>query len=138
VTDPAATADEMIERYLSLKDHLAAQTKAFAEFCKPFRDEMEVIEGKLREILLAMGDKAEALKTANGTAYVSLITTPGIENRDQFIDWALDNWESGGGEMLQLGKPQVSAVKEYMEAHEGQLPPGVKISQFQQLNIRRS
>jgi hypothetical protein len=131
-------ADALIERYLLLKDHLAAQTKAFADYCKPSREEMEQIEGKLREILLAMGDKAEALKTANGTAYFSLITTPGIENRDAFIDFCLDSWDTIGNEMLQLGKPQVTAVKTWMEEHEGALPPGVKISQFTQLNIRRS
>jgi hypothetical protein len=135
VTDQA---DTLIERYLALKDHLASQQKAFNDFCKPHRDEMDQIEAKLREMLLAMGEKAEAIKTANGTAYVSVITTPGIENRDAFIDFCMDNWETVGNEMLQLGKPQVTSVKEYMDTHEGALPPGVKISTYQQLNIRRS
>lgn len=131
-------ADDLIDRYLRLKDYLAAQSKAFADFCKPFRDEMDQIEAKLREMLLAMGEKAEAIKTQNGTAYVSVITTPGIENRDAFIDFCMDNWETVGNEMLQLGKPQVTSVKTYMDEHEGALPPGVKISTYQQLNIRRS
>ena len=135
---PEQTADTLIERYLVLKDHVAAQSKAFADWAKPHRDEMEKIEAKLREMLLAMGEKAEAIKTANGTAYTSLITTPGIENREAFIDWAMENWETGGNEMMQLSKPQVTAVKEFMDTHEGALPPGVKISTFQQLNIRRS
>lgn len=131
-------ADTLIERYLALKDHLAAQTKAFTAFCAPFKAEMDAIEAKLREMLLAMGETAEAIKTAAGTAYTSTITTPGIENRDTFIDFCMDNWDTVGNEMLQLGKPQVTSVKTYMDEHEGALPPGVKISTYQQLNIRRS
>lgn len=132
------TADTLIDEYLRTKDHLAAQQKAFNDFCKPYRDRMDAIESRLREMLLAMGDKAEAIRTASGTCYTSVITTPGIENRDVFLKWCGEHWNEGGNEMLQLGKPQIEAYKTYMEQHEGQLPPGTKVSHYTQLNIRRS
>jgi hypothetical protein len=131
-------ADKLIARHLAIKDHLAVQAKEFAAFCKPFKDEMDQIEAKLREMILALGEGAESIKTNNGTAYTSLITTPGIEDREKYLDYCLENWDSVGNEMLQLGKPQITAIKTYMDEHEGALPPGVKISTYQQLNIRRS
>lgn len=130
--------DALIERYLFLRDFVAEQAKRFDEWAKPHKEEMEVISSRLHEHLLALGGDKPSIKTAHGTAFTTTSKNPRIENRDTYLDFVLDNWDTVGNAMLQVGTPQVSAVTEYMDAHDGQLPPGVKIEPFTKVSIRRT
>jgi hypothetical protein len=137
------TPDQLIEKYLKLKDHCAAQSKQFQEYLKPFNEQMVEIENKLLAMLHDLNkNKPDAKKAMlscdSGTAYLSTIVSPKITERDKYIDFVLDNWDSVGNAMLQLAAPQKDAVEEYLTAHEGQLPPGVTTSAFTRVNIRRS
>ena len=149
----ADTPDAKIAKWNQLKAHLAAQTKAFSDYCKPFKEEQDAIEAWLHNFLLTT--KQNSAKTDHGTAYLSTLTQPKIVDRTAYLDWALENWESGGNEMLQIAAPQVGAFeafverrKKELEAHQantGQLPenasitpPGTDVSYFQRLNIRKS
>jgi hypothetical protein len=148
------TPDSKIERWNALKAHIAAQTKLFADYCKPFKEEQDAIEAWLLDFLNRT--KQNSAKTPHGTAYRSTLTQPKIIDRDAYLDWALDNWENGGNEMLQIGAPQVAAFEAYMEKrkqfleqyakeHDGDIPsdasispPGTTVSYFTRVNIRKS
>lgn len=146
------TPADLIAEYTRLEDWMKAETKRFNEHMLPVKQRMEEIkETELREHLLALGSKEkQTISTDAGTAYTSTITTPSIgylegqlvetdrTARETFLDWCLDQWDTYGNAMLQLGAPQVTAVRDYMDANNGQLPPGVKISTFTRVNIRRS
>lgn len=147
MTDPLIprTADQLIAEHIQLDDGLAAETKRFNEWRKPYTDRMEAIKNELRAKLAQENGLQEgslkgglSFKTGAGTAYTSEITTPSIVDREAYIDFCMEQWDAGGNEMLQVGKPQVTAVKTYMQEHEGVLPPGVKVESFIQVNIRRS
>jgi len=131
------TADQLIERYLALRDHVEAQQKAFTEYCKPFRDEMEQILAKTHEMLLALGGDKPSIKTAAGTAFTTTSKNPKIADRDAFLKFVGETWDQYGNAMLQLGAPQVSALQEFMDDHDGTLPPGVKIEPFTRVTIRK-
>ena len=131
------TADWLIERYLTLRDHLEAQQKAFTEWAKPMRDEMEQISSKVHEMLLALGGDKPSIKTAAGIAFTTTTKNPKVLDRDEYLKWCLANWQTYGNAMLQVGAPQVAAVTEYMDAHEGALPPCVKIEPFTKVSIRK-
>src|SRR5262249_15549017 len=122
------TADQLLDRYLYLRDHLDAQDKAFKEWAKPFRDEMEKISAQVHEMLLALGGDRPKLATGSGTAYFQTTRNPSIMDRDAFLKFVGENWNTFGNAMLQLRAPQVTALDEYMQAHDGELPPGVKLS----------
>src|SRR5262245_26911458 len=122
---PTKTADQLIDRYIAIRDHIATQSKAFDEWKKPFNEEMEAISAKLHEMLLALGGDSPKLATGSGTAYFTTTKNPRIENRDIYLKFLNDEWTRYGNAMLQLGTPQVAAVNEYMDEHEGALPPGV-------------
>ena len=154
VPPPSAdTPDSKIAKWQQLKQHLAAQTKAFADYCAPFKAEQDAIEAWLHDFLLQT--KQNSAKTDHGTAYLSTLTQPKIVDRTAFLDYCLENWEKDGDALLQIGAPQVEAFeafierrKKELEAHQantGQLPenasvtpPGTDVSYFQRLNIRKS
>lgn len=134
------TADQLVKRFVELRDHVTAQQKKFDEFLKPFKAEQVEIQDKLLAMLNQTG--GESIKTEHGTASKSTITTPKVEARDAYLDWlfALSDadWDAFGNAMLQIAAPQIDAVREYMGNHEGQLPPGVVTSSFTRVNVRRS
>lgn len=134
MTEPTAAA--LIAEHFELDDYMAAETKKFGEFLKPFKERDEAIKNALLALLIEQGGKG--IKTEHGTAYTSTIVTPKITARDSFLDWCLENWDTLGNEMLQLGAPQKDAVTQYQETNEGKLPPGVETSSFTRVNIRRS
>jgi hypothetical protein len=146
------TPDSKIERWNALKAHLSAQTKAFADYCAPFKTEQDEIEAWLHNFLLTT--KQNSAKTDHGTCYLSTLTQPKITDRTAYLDWALEHWDEGGNEMLQIAAPQVGAFEAYMEARKKELeahaantgvlppdasttPPGTTVSFFTRLNIRK-
>jgi hypothetical protein len=139
----AQTADQLIEKFLKIKDHCTAQQKQFSDYLKPFQEQMVEIENKLLAMLHELNknkpDAKKAMLSCDaGTAYLSTIVSPKVAERDAYIDFILDNWDAVGNAMLQVGAPQKDAVQEYLDSHEGQLPPGVTTSAFTRVNIRRS
>lgn len=154
-----AEADALIAEFFKNKDHVEAQTKAFQEFCKPYRDRMEAIEQRFLAAFNAQSESERAsVSTPHGTAYRSILVTPKIEpdKRESFLDFCLDNWDSVGNAMLQIGAPQKDALQEYQDKRKEEidtfikqnagrypdnvslLPPGVATSSFARVNIRKS
>ncbi len=142
MTDTQSAAD-LIAEHNRLDDHCKQQSKQFAEYLKPFRAQMEVVENKLQEMLLALNSqnpdskKKASLSTDAGTAYLSTIVTPKLTDKEAWLDFCLEDWDHRGG-MLQIGAPQKDALTEYQDANAGRLPPFVETTSFTRVNIRRS
>ena len=130
-TDPAA----LIAEFIRLRDWLAAESKRFAEHYKPHRDRMAAIQDQM--LARANAESRDphqpwSLRVDTGTAYRSTTMSAKVEDRDVWLDFALDGHEEG----LQLAAPQVDFVKQWIEEHGGP-PPGVEISFNTTVNIRK-
>jgi hypothetical protein len=151
-TSPTDTPATKIERWQALKGHIEAQTKAFSDYVKQFKEEQDQIEAWLLDFLNKSGQ--DSSKTQHGTAYKSTTTSPKIDDREKYLDWVLEKWDERGA-MLQIGTPQVGEFKAHMEyrkkeievhvANTGQLPPdssvtppGTSFTTFTKVNIRKS
>ncbi len=143
--------EELTRNYFLLDDWLEAESKRFAEHVKPTKLMLEAIKD---EFLRRLNErKADSTKTDVGTAYKSQILNVAISpegtpyhipnstevkiGRDALLDFALDNWEEIGNELLIISA-QKDAVRRWMDEHNGQPPPGLKLSTFVRINIRRS
>ncbi len=163
-TDPApleqaaqtvATANDLIAEEIKIDDFCKQQSKAFGEFLKPHKERQAEIQNLLLALLNQQG--VDSVKGDAGTAYKSSILNVAIDventepyfrldaegnafgktmGREAFLDYALDNWEAFGQDGL-LVSAQKDAVKKHIEEH-GKPPPGIKISYFTRVNIRRS
>jgi hypothetical protein len=80
-----------------------------------------------------------SLRTDVGTAIISERSTAKIkpEERTEYLDWCLHEWDHGGSDMLQIGAPQADAVRHWMAEHNGQLPPHVEISTMLTFSVRK-
>lgn len=127
---------DLIAWHRSLEDQVKRVNDAVDVFTKPGREALQTIKERL--LARMVEERTDSYKTPEGTAYRSNIMTPGIEEREKYLDFCLENWDTFGNEALQLGAPKVDAVRNYMDEHDGQLPPGVKTSVIARVNIRKS
>jgi hypothetical protein len=127
-------AADLIQEYRRTDDWVTKETARFTEHLAPTKKRLEEIKG----ILLGMlnEQKTNSMSTDNGTAYISTIMTPKITDRDKYLDFVNENWDSIGNELLQVSAPQKTALKTYMEEHNDALPPGVEVSYFNRVNIK--
>lgn len=127
---------QMVASVRAIEAHQKVITSAISDLTKPANDLVTQIKGKLLAHLI--DTKQDAVKTEEGTCYKSEIMSPSIEDREKYLDFVLENWDDCGNELLQLGAPKVEAVRNYMQMHEGRLPPGVKTTSMVRVNIRKA
>src|ERR1700675_92672 len=127
---------DLVAEHNRLDDFISAETKRFTEHLKPTKTRID----EIKSILLGMlnEQKANSFATDAGTCYISTITTPKVIDRDKYLDFVNEHWESIGNELLQVGTPQKDALKQYLEDNKNQPPPGIEVNYFNRVNIRRS
>jgi hypothetical protein len=128
MTEP--TDLQLIEHYVKLRDIVTTKTKALTEALKPYKAGMETIETALMARLIQRG--ADNTKTEAGTAYKVEHMNIKVLDREKFLDYALN-----GGEEMLLASPQKDAVRQYLDVHKAN-PPGVEVSFFADINVRKS
>ena len=125
------TAEQVIARYVALRDECDQIAKRHAAELKPHHDAMEKLEAWLLATLNGQG--ADNIKTPQGTAYKSTTLSTKVADWDAL--WAFI--ELGHPEFLVHGVNK-TAVKEFMDENQGQQPPGVETSWMVKVNVRRS
>jgi len=121
----------VVEHYITLRDHkskLDAEHKArVAEIDAQMKNAEAFLLNRLNESGLdRMGADA-------GTVFVQVKTMPSIKDKASFVDYIK---QSGQVELLQL-RVSSTAVKEFMENNNQQLPPGVDITTAREVTVRR-
>lgn len=126
----AKTTKELIADYRRLKLLREQLEKKATEVVKPVKAAMEDISNELQRRLTEAGE--QSVKTSEGTAYLQVQTSVTVQDPDAFTNWVLEN----GLEFMDVKANKTAAI-EYMEGHEGELPPGLKYSSFTKCNIRK-
>lgn len=128
----------LVSEHQNIKAAHEADLKKFNTHWKPALERIEQIQAAITAAMTEQGIKS--FKTDTGTAILSEINTAKIkpDERDAYIDMCLDSWDDFGGEMLQIGAPKADAVRAYMDAHEGKLPPHIEMSTFLRFSIRKA
>lgn len=123
--------DEVVEKYVKLRDRKAALKKKHAEELKPYDDKMALIEAAILKLFQKTGQKSA--RTDHGTPYISERSNVKLEDRDAFFEFVFANKAT---EFLpnSVAKP---AVTSYIEEHED-LPPGLSMSTELTINVRTS
>ena len=153
----ALTVDQVVGKYVELRDQQRLVSERHSEEMKPFNEALQNIETWLLGHFNANG--IESAKTEHGTAYKSTTMSATVENWDALFGMvvshalgrALYAVEMGHDEDEAITKfcasPELNllvrgvnktAVKEFMEATNGAVPPGVKTSFVTKCNVRRT
>jgi hypothetical protein len=125
------TPEQCIERYLKLRNAKAErEAKAEAEI-KEYDDAMEAIENYLLSVMLER--KEVQIKTAHGTAFQSPQMRAKLVDRAALVDYV----KRTGDFNLFTNAVAKEAVTAYAEANKAP-PPGVEITRFVAVNVRKA
>lgn len=129
------TDAQLIAQYQEIKAYVAQEGEKFDARLKPYVEGMKTIENALLERLNERG--AENTKTEAGTAYKSTITNVKVVARDTFLKFCIDNWNTVGAEMLNVGAVK-DPIKQFIESGGNPAAIGIETSAFTRINIRKS
>jgi len=123
--------NELVDTYIKLRDAKSQLAKQHKEKVAKIDGMIDKIEAALLEQMNTLG--VESVRTEQGTAYKSTLTSATVADWDACLDFIKQNeaWE-----MLEK-RVKKDYVTHYVE-EKGDLPPGVNIRTEVTVNVRRS
>lgn len=126
------TPGELIAKYIEVRDYVKKRQDAFDAELKPYTEGLTAIEGQLFIELENSG--LENLKSESGTAYKVRTMHAKVADKDTLMTFVA---EHGHFELLTAAVAK-DAIKDFMEEHQNNPPPGVDVTYTTRINIRRS
>jgi hypothetical protein len=126
----SVTIAEKVKQYIRLRDHKRAADEEFKKSMERVNQAMKVLESELHEELIKTG--ADHIGCETGTVYLKEELSCTVEDRDAYLEYCVNHEEWDALDV----KANKTFVRELMNKGET-LPPGVKVSTFQTVGIRR-
>lgn len=112
------SADQLIDRYIKLRDRVAELKKQHEAEVSPLKEAMERIE---RHFLSELNEKgANSFGTPTGVVFKSTVNSATVADKELFREYLIRTGEWGLADL----RAAKTAVKEYVETKED-LPPGI-------------
>lgn len=124
--------DELVEKYIKIRDKLATLKAEYEAEVAKYKTVQEKIEASLLLKFNELG--VDSMKTASGTAYVSVQSRASIADWDSFRQFLSTQEDPYIYVERRVSK---AAVEQYKAVH-ADLPPGVSWSETRGINFRRS
>lgn len=118
--------------YLNIRDARAKLRKDFDEEDGKLSESQRKLETVLLSHLNDSG--TESARTATATFYRTQRIKPSGSDWEAFYDWVA---QEGAFDALER-RIKAAFIKEYMDDHDGELPPGVSVHREYQVNVRRA
>jgi hypothetical protein len=126
------TTDALVRVFVKIRDTRAAKKRAFEAIDTDLKAKQRRIENEL--LRRAIENKMEGFKTAAGTTYVKEDKHVSIADADEFTEFVLESGDLGFFEQ----RPSLGHVMEYQKAHDGNLPPGIRMFRENRMRVRAS
>lgn len=109
------------------------------ELKRVFEAEDEVLKNKLKQVEIELLRRAQeegvtGWKTPHGTSYMTEEQHTSIADPDGFMEFVLQT----GDLLFYEQRPSLSHIREYQQAHDGELPPGVRMFRENRMRVRAS
>ena len=123
---------EAVTLYIQLRDKKAQMKSDFDASVAPINDKMEKLEAKLLDVFNKTG--MDSVKTEHGTAYTAVRTTASVADREAFMEFVKANEEWS---LIEV-RAAKTAIEQFRDNNDKELPPGINIRSERVVNIRRS
>lgn len=128
----ATNTNTLTRAYVKLREARAKLSKEYNDKDKDLKAKMSRLEAEMLRILKETG--SESIRTEAGTFYRQEDITPSGSDWEAFYAWVAENSAFDALER----RIKKTFVKEYMEAHDGELPPGVSVYREYVARVRQS
>jgi phage host-nuclease inhibitor protein Gam len=123
---------EAVTLYIQLRDKKAQMKSDFDASVAPLNEKMEKLEAKLLDVFNKTG--MDSVKTEHGTAYTAVRTTASVADREAFMEFVKANEEWS---LIEV-RAAKTAIEQFRDNNDNELPPGINIRSERVVNIRRS
>lgn len=127
-----ATLDAMVDQFVRLRDKIKEADDAHKEKLAPAKEYKDQLEAAILEKLTETG--LESAKTKFGTAYKTIKKSATVADGAAFREFVIGEAEYD----LVDWRANAVAVSNYLDAHEGELPPGLNYGTFVSVGVRRA
>jgi len=122
---------QLIESYISRRDHIKKLNDAFEDSIKPFKAQMQTLENEMLRRLNERG--AEHTNTDAGTAYKETVIRVKCTDKEAYHRYAIEHYEAFGKDLLTAhvsneGLRFALEVTKNPSQPDGCIPPGLNIS----------
>lgn len=125
------THEKLIRTFVKIRDARSELKTAWETKDRELKDKLDRLE---QFMLQTMNDTGiESFKTAAGTAYRTTTLVPTGSDWTAFYKWVKEN---DAFDFI-FRRIKADAVKDYMDQHDGQVPPGVSVFGKLGVTIRR-
>lgn len=124
--------NDMVDKYLALRAYIEREDDAHKAKLKPYRDGMAALLAGIAKF--ADDNDLPAVRAASGTAFPVEQTRVRCEDRDAFHDFVFAN----NARQFLTSHVTKEAVKEWVETHEGHLPPGISMERSLEWQVRKA
>jgi len=121
----------MIRRYVQLRDRKEELVKLHKEQLKPYNALMDELGNKLLDHMQKTG--VNSMSSKLGSVYQLTKLSATLRDGSVFRQWVVDNNEYG----LVDWRANAPAVFEWIKENGGQTPPGLNVSTFTTVGVRR-
>jgi hypothetical protein len=124
--------DKLVQEYLAIRNRIHDLEAQFKLFMADYEAKKQQKAALLLDVLKSHG--AEMVRTNYGTVSVLQKRTAPLTDPDAFMNFVRDT------EMFELleRRANSTAVWDYAQEHNGQLPPGVKLNTKTDVGVRTS
>lgn len=123
---------EAVTLYIQLRDKKAQMKSDFEASVAPITEKMDKLEAKLLDVFNKTG--MDSVKTEHGTAYTAVRTTASVADREAFMEFVKANEEWS---LIEV-RAAKTAIEQFRDNNDNELPPGINIRSERVVNIRRS
>lgn len=129
-TEPAITIDQVISKYMQLRD----EKQAIVAEAKAATDALDTKMTKLEQYIKvrAQQDGVTSFKTSHGTAFLTTVDFANVADWDAVLGFIKDN---DAYDMLQR-RVSKDAVRGYIDANK-EVPPGINYGTKLEVNVRK-
>ena len=128
---PTIDTKRVVSAYLKIRDAKTALTRQFEEEKAKLDSKLELLEQTLLKFLNE--HKMDSAKAGPATFYKQIEITPAGSDWDRFYKWVVKH---DAFEALER-RIKKTFIKEYMEANDGAIPPGVTVHREFVVRVRR-
>jgi hypothetical protein len=121
----------VVQAYTAIRDARAVKRRAWEAEDVALEQDQQVLKVLMLDLLNQNG--AKSITTAHGTVYRSERIKPSAADWGAIWRWAQDN---DGFEIVEK-RLKATFIKQYMDEHDGALPPGVNVHREFEVSVRR-
>jgi hypothetical protein len=125
------THDKLVKTYVKIRDARHVLKSEYERQDHQLKQQLETLEVFMLGLMNTSG--IDSFRTSAGTVYKQETIIPQASDWSAFYKWVR---ETNGFDFL-FKRIKADAIKDYMEQHDGEVPPGVSIYGKFEVRVRR-